>query len=131
MNLAALTIAEHALENIEAQWATSSDTIDTLMEAVTIINRENGWFDSERKPLEDLMLITTEVAEAAEAVRNGEMELTYNENGKPEGFQSELADILIRLLDTCFRYEVDLTSVTIAKLRYNMKRGYRHGNKLA
>lgn len=48
---------------------------------------------------------------------------------KPEGFGSEAADVLIRLLDTCRRRGVDLEYEVQRKLAYNATRGHRHGGK--
>lgn len=48
---------------------------------------------------------------------------------KPEGFGSEAADVLIRLLDTCRRRGVDLEFEVQRKLAYNATRGHRHGGK--
>lgn len=104
-----------------------------LQGVVYDINFKNGWFDTSRTVLEDLMLIVTEVAEAAEEYREGNIKIgtTFDEKGKPLGFASEIADILIRLLDLCERHEIDLVKETIQKLDYNRTRGHRHGGKLA
>lgn len=48
---------------------------------------------------------------------------------KPEGVPSELADVLVRLLDMSSRYNVDLFAEWRSKMDYNWTRGYRHGNK--
>lgn len=48
---------------------------------------------------------------------------------KPEGFGSELADVLIRLLDTCERRGVNLAAEYERKVAYNRTRGHRHGGK--
>lgn len=48
---------------------------------------------------------------------------------KPEGFGSEAADVLIRLLDTCDRRGVDLMAETRRKITFNKTRAYRHGGK--
>jgi len=49
--------------------------------------------------------------------------------GKPEGVPSELADILVRLIDTASRYSIDLAEEFMRKMRYNETRGYKHGGK--
>lgn len=49
--------------------------------------------------------------------------------GKPVGVASECADVLIRLLDTCYRYDIDLGGAYHAKLAYNATRARRHGGK--
>lgn len=104
--------------------------LENLTARIEQVNRANGWYDDTRTPMEECMLLVTEVAEAAECYRNGEMETTIRESdGKPEGFPSEMADILIRLLDTCARHEIDLLHETEQKLAYNATRGHRHGGK--
>ena len=45
-----------------------------------------------------LFLTICELAEAGECVRKGQWE-TVQENGKPEGFPAEIADVAIRILD--------------------------------
>lgn len=48
---------------------------------------------------------------------------------KPEGIGSEAADILIRLLDTCERWKIDLDHEFERKIAFNATRGHRHGGK--
>lgn len=55
----------------------------------------------------------------------------YRENGKPEGIAVELADVLIRIFDTCAAYDVPLADALILKMAYNTTRPQRHGGKLA
>lgn len=68
-----------------------------------------------------LMLITTEVAEAAEAARKGNL----------QNFEEELADVVIRLLDTAYALEVNLEAAVLAKMNKNEGRSHMHGGKLA
>lgn len=49
---------------------------------------------------------------------------------KPLGIPSELADVLIRLVDTADRYGVDLDAAVAEKIRFNRTRGHRHGGKV-
>lgn len=48
---------------------------------------------------------------------------------KPEGVGSELADVLVRLLDTAYRAGVDLEWEFDRKMAYNETRPVRHGGK--
>lgn len=50
--------------------------------------------------------------------------------GKPEGVASELADAVIRILDTCEAFGINLERAIIEKMAYNDTREYRHGGKL-
>lgn len=73
-----------------------------------------------------------EISEAWEEYRNGKgMNEIYVIDGKPEGVPIELADLLIRVLDTCAAYEIDIEKAIAEKMEYNLGRSYRHGGKLA
>ena len=83
-----------------------------------------------------LALIMTEVAEAIEEVRSGrEVTETYYNNSdpdvpaKPEGVPSELADIVIRVLDFAGEVGIDLAAMVEEKLNYNATRGHLHGRE--
>lgn len=99
-----------------------------------------------------LMLICTEVAEAAEVFRNaklfqdldacyeagdekGTYFLRYTDRernpAKPEGFGSELADIVIRVFDLAEDLGIDLAAEIKRKMFFNESRAYRHGGKVA
>lgn len=74
-----------------------------------------GWLTSER-PLELLMLIVSEVGEAANECR-GE---------KPsERFRLELADIVLRTGALARWYEIDLEAAMEEKIRLNQETGNR------
>ena len=80
-----------------------------------------------------LALISSESTEALEDLREGkpyegEDALHIAEDGKPEGFASELADIVIRVLDLAEGTGIHLEQVIDLKLRYNNEsRGQLHG----
>lgn len=65
---------------------------------------EHGWYDKFDKMNEEdcqdkLNMVLNEIQEATEDVRNNKMLLKYEDNGKPVGFPSEIADVVIRILD--------------------------------
>jgi len=73
-----------------------------------------------------------EISEAWEEYRNGHaMNEIYFKDGKPEGVPVELADTIIRILDTCAQYGINIEEVIKVKMKYNENREYRHGGKLA
>ncbi len=97
---------------------------------------EKGWWDGDERNFgEQLMLMVTELAEVMEEFRVSGLDpdkMLYRvESGKPEGIAVEFADLLIRVADTCGRYNIPLEAALTAKLVYNKTRPYRHGNKKA
>lgn len=121
-------------------------TITELQRRIGEINVANGWRETDIDALPEglrakaqiavLALITTEVAEAIEEIRNGrDVDETYYSVGghgmKPEGVPSEIADVVIRALDVADAWGIDLEAVIEIKLAYNAARGYRHGGKTA
>jgi NTP pyrophosphatase (non-canonical NTP hydrolase) len=106
----------------------ASNTSARMVE-IAEINRANGWYDDTRTMGDDIALLHSEVSEMFEAYRNRGVEKYTDENGKPDDFGSECADVYIRLLDTCYRYNINLDDEYDRKIDYNKTRGYRHGGK--
>jgi NTP pyrophosphatase (non-canonical NTP hydrolase) len=94
--------------------------------------KAHGWWENPRTEGELLMLVTSEVAEAFEEVRNGRAmtETYYTENGKMCGVPSELADVVIRIIDMCEYYGIDLEQAILEKHAFNKTRPYKHGGKV-
>jgi NTP pyrophosphatase (non-canonical NTP hydrolase) len=115
---------------------TASKTLDEMQAEVYVNNKAHGWYDEERTVGDDVALLHTEVSEMFEAFRvTGLSDATESDPGlayppKPEGFGSEVADVFIRLLDTCERRGVDLQFEYERKMAYNRTRPYRHGKRL-
>lgn len=78
-----------------------------------------------------LLLIVSEAVEAMDEIRAGKSPSTryHSDGGKPEGFPSELADIVIRVLDLAGGLGVDLQDVIEEKMTYNASRDRLHGKK--
>lgn len=49
---------------------------------------------------------------------------------KPEGVPSELADIIIRVLDACGAWGINIEKAVREKIEYNATRDYKHGRAL-
>ncbi len=100
----------------------------------------------ESRALVRTALLATELAEAAEWCLEGEVSdqteyekyivgsihggtTIQNPNPKPEGFASELADIIIRLGDMSGDLGIDLDYEINRKLAFNATRAYKHGKQ--
>lgn len=96
--------------------------------------KRNGFYDNEsgQSLVLKLLLIHSEVSEAAEELKAGRdpLEVRYRENdGKPEGYGIEVADILIRCFDMCGFLGLDLDELVRIKMQFNESRPYKHGDK--
>ena len=99
--------------------------LNPICEAVAEHVRAKGFstptsLDDVDGTLAKLMLVVTEVGEAAEAVRHGD---------RPN-FEEELADAVIRIYDLCGHMNIDLGRAVEGKMTVNAARPQKHG-KLA
>lgn len=140
---------------------TTAEEVNDLANRVRSINEANGWVSPEQDTpthkIAVLALITTEVAEAIEDVRNGHERARLTIQGrevtwdtmrgcwvstdgmgtrwastvvpKPEGLPSEVADVIIRALDFAAARGIDIGAAIEQKLAYNETRAHRHGEK--
>lgn len=83
-------------------------------------------------PPTDLMLIVTEVAEAMEVYRTGHniMDRWVDDDGKPQGFVIELADIIIRCIALAAHHSMNIQQAIWDKMLYNETRPFMHGGKI-
>jgi NTP pyrophosphatase (non-canonical NTP hydrolase) len=123
-------IAAHPIATDAA--SAPAPTLNELAAEIVEINRANGWNvtrpedwprdaqddeDSIHKIGTKLALITSEVSEALEGLRDLDK----------ENFAEELSDVLIRTLDLAGGLGLDVDGAVFAKLEKNRGRGYRHG----
>lgn len=98
--------------------------------------QSKGWWErpEDQNIPSKLALVHSEVSEALEDYREGNMETTRAAplpSSKPVGFPSEIADVFIRLFDLCGYLGIDIDGEVRAKMDYNRTREYRHGGKKA
>jgi hypothetical protein len=70
--------------------------------------KDHGFYESPPTILERLCLIHSEVSEAYVDLRNGKIQLEYQDDGKPIGLPSEIADAIIRIVDLAVYKDLDL-----------------------
>lgn len=105
-------------------------TIQELMKESWQTSKDKGWHDVPKSLAEDIALMHSELSEALEEVRKGLMpSYLYFIGAKPEGVPAEFADVVIRMVDVCEQWGIDLEAAISAKLEYNKTRPYRHGGK--
>lgn len=111
--------------------------LNELAKEIHALAVEKGWYDTERGFPELIALMHSELSEALEAYRDGDdpsqrrIYCTVIPEDKPEGIPAELADCIIRILDACGYYGIDIDMALKAKMAHNRTRPYRHGDKRA
>lgn len=106
------------------------DNMSTLSWITYNNAKDKGFHDKERDPLVVHALICSEIGEATESVRNNEPDFYYDENGKPCGEASEIADIIIRCIDYCVERDWDIEKVLRLKTAYNLTRPRMHNKQV-
>lgn len=90
-----------------------------------------GWWDDEHSsPLsQQIANMHGELSDAWEWYRKGNPPSDHI--AEFSGIEEEMADTVIRIMDTCERNGYRLLDAIHAKMEFNRTRPYRHGNKKA
>lgn len=86
-----------------------------------------GWWDKERNFGEMVALMHSELSEALEAKRHGNKPSEHIPQFS--GIEEEFADVIIRVMDTCYQAGWDLPGAILAKMAFNEGREFKHGGK--
>lgn len=123
-------------------------SIATIQQEAYFRAVESGWWPEHQdvNVPEKIALMHSELSEALEELRAGRdvaeryytgdaglrVDFPVSPDGrpyKPEGVPSELADVIIRILDLCGHFGIDMEAVLEEKMRYNATRSFRHGGR--
>jgi NTP pyrophosphatase (non-canonical NTP hydrolase) len=109
---------------------------NTLGREIHVWAKGKGWWRGKAGRAEGkLLLMHAELSELVEELRDGRRQTEVyfkrdkHKQRKPEGVPIEAADLLIRLLDYCSRYQIDIDRAVELKMLFNGTRPYRHGGK--
>mgnify|MGYP001583978180 CR=1 FL=1 len=112
------------------------DCLRALQKEAYAIAKSKGWHKEPNPVPQSLCLMHSEISEALEVYREGDflsrVDSMKDAQGelKPVGFGVEMADVLIRVLDTCEEHGIDLGPILLAKMDYNRRRQVGHGGKV-
>jgi len=117
------------------------NTINQIADEVYQLAWEKGWHSDEEK--EDAFIERTcnnlhdEISELHEAWRNNRLHTPCDKSSDMflidiiplSCIEEEMADIIIRTLDSCRKLHIDIQSAIERKHAYNKTRPFRHGGK--
>ncbi len=114
-------------ENFTASECAIADILGICQREVFQTATDKGWHEAPNPFPQALCLIHSEVSEALEAFRHD----NPPDDKIPEysGMEAELADVIIRVLDTAAEHNLNVAEAVVAKMIYNRTREYKHGGK--
>ena len=116
--------------------------ITDTAQAAHRVNVANGWWQERERLaaqgkeakatviLAALGLVTSEVAEAMEAVRKHDP-ATWRDTATKDTLARELGGAVVRIMDIAVWLRIDLGQAVVEEIEANATRGYKHGGKAA
>ena len=120
---------KEALKSKEANSDLSifAEIFNKVAEDVHQIAISKGWWENDRNDGELISLMHAELSEALEALRAGNP--SDDHIHEFNGVETELADVIIRIMDYAGARGYRVGQAIEAKINYNKGRSYKHGNK--
>lgn len=109
-----------------------SRTLNQYAAAIHANAVAKGFYDREDRTLPEVITLAhAELSEVYEEWRN-ENEMSYSDDGKPEGILPELVDVIIVCLDMLASYGpgIEIDQMMEKKMAYNQNRPNRHGRRI-
>lgn len=103
-------------------WDSMDESIEAIMKSDGYFSKDTLVATKEAFVTQKIMLISSELGEAVEAMRNNNYGLE-----KKDTFEDELADVFIRLCDLCGELNIDIDRQIEWKMGYNKQREHKHG----
>jgi len=124
-------------ESANNEWEAVRPTLYDMKEFITEWNKiavlvhntaiDKGWWQTDRNNGEMLALIHSEISEALEALRHGN--LPDDKIPGFSGLEAELADAVIRIMDMGVARGCRMPEAIVAKMVYNETRPIKYGGK--
>ena len=100
---------------------------DGLARGIHATAKQKGWWDEDREDGTLIALMHSELSEGLEGLRKGNP--PSDKIPDFSAIEEELADVIIRILDTAAARGWNVGAALMAKLNYNDGRSYKHGGK--
>lgn len=128
LNLNILRNICHKMAVEKGWWDDVVSTIQLEAGAISDITLEDSEVDQlvSIKKGSSIALMHSELSECLEAIRK---DLPSDHLHGRSMEEEELADVIIRIMDYCGRYDIDIGEVMMEKIAYNAERSRRHGGK--